>query len=234
MKYYKGQLAEILLEVYQNASARLACPVEAAPRPGQYLQVVAPQDELQALPLSLYAAGGVSLQDGGGAVPLLVSGELPETWHPGIELILRGPLGRGFTLPKRAKRVALIALADGPGRLLPLAARALNQGAEVVLCSGEGAWELPLAVETRPLDEVAGLVNWADYIAVDIRLEDLEHLGDRLKSRVPRSVSSEVLVLTPMPCGGLAQCGVCALTTTKGPRLACEDGPVFELSQLLD
>jgi NAD(P)H-flavin reductase len=41
------------------------------------------------------------------------------------------------------------------------------------------------------------------------------------------------LVVAPMPCGGLAECGVCAVTTRRGWKLACKDGPVFDLGELI-
>jgi hypothetical protein len=37
-----------------------------------------------------------------------------------------------------------------------------------------------------------------------------------------------------MPCGGLAECGVCALPAHRGWKLLCKDGPVLELGELLD
>ena len=43
---------------------------------------------------------------------------------------------------------------------------------------------------------------------------------------------AQALVRTPMPCGALADCGVCTVRTSRGPKLACKDGPVFDLSLL--
>jgi dihydroorotate dehydrogenase electron transfer subunit len=44
---------------------------------------------------------------------------------------------------------------------------------------------------------------------------------------------AQVLVTSPMPCGGIAECGVCALPLRKkGYVLTCKDGPVFNLNQL--
>jgi len=48
-----------------------------------------------------------------------------------------------------------------------------------------------------------------------------------------RAGEAQVLVVTPMPCGGLAECGVCAFTTRRGWKMACKDGPVFDLSELI-
>lgn len=158
---------------------------------------------------------------------------VPPDWGPGTPLQLRGPLGHGFQLPERAKRVALAALDGSPGRLLPLVDAALQQHAEVVVCCDTTVREQPLAVEVQGLDELTRVIRWADYLAVDVSLEKVDELPAHLGTRIAKATAAQALVLAPMPCGGLAQCGVCSLATGNGPRLACEDGPVFELSQLL-
>jgi hypothetical protein len=203
------------------------------PKPGQYLQLVSPKDELQAVPVSAFAAGqSEPAADGGYLLPVLA--ELPEHWQPGDELSIRGPLGRGFQLPRLAKRVALVALAGNPGRLLALANAALAQGCEAALCSDVAAAELPAAVEVRGLADLPSTIAWADYLAVDIKIEELEGLEEKLKAgTLPRALEAQALVTSPMPCGGMAKCGVCAVPVRKGERLLCEDGPVLDLRELL-
>jgi len=230
--YYKGRLSELLLEPYQNATARLACPPAAAPKPGEYLQAFDPSNALEAVATSVFAAGPVERTEDGEA-SLLILAVLPEGWQPGTQLELRGPLGQGFELPRRAQRVALAALGAGPGRLLPLVTPALGQRAEVVLCCDTPLRALPMAVEVRGLDGLPEALVWADYVALDVPLEEVDQLTSCL-SRVPRHVSGQALVFSPMPCGGLAQCGVCTLSTPKGMWLACEEGPVFQISQIVD
>jgi NAD(P)H-flavin reductase len=41
-----------------------------------------------------------------------------------------------------------------------------------------------------------------------------------------------VLLRTQMPCGALAECGVCAVRTRGGWKMACKDGPVFDWREL--
>jgi NAD(P)H-flavin reductase len=43
---------------------------------------------------------------------------------------------------------------------------------------------------------------------------------------------AQVLVRTSIPCGGIADCGVCAVMTKSNWKLACKDGPVFDLKEL--
>ncbi|MCL5428736.1 MAG: hypothetical protein M1347_02880 [Chloroflexi bacterium] len=231
MVHYKGRIAEVLLEEYQNASARLYCPSEAVPRPGQYLQAHGPDNPMEVVPTSLFFAG--ENEESKGATSLPVAGQLPESWQPGTELLLRGPLGRGFELSKRARRIALVALDGNPSRLLPLVSDGLRQGAEITLFSEEASNGLPIAVEQQNLKELHKGLKWADYLAVDISVENLERLEPIFAKRLPAALAAEILVAAPMPCGGMAKCGVCTVRTRSGPRLACEDGPVFEMRDLL-
>ena len=71
---------------------------------------------------------------------------------------------------------------------------------------------------------------------LDLPLEQVSRLGDRLEitGDAVLPCPGQALVLASMPCAGLAGCGVCALRTRRGWRLACEDGPVFPLQDLLD
>jgi hypothetical protein len=73
--------------------------------------------------------------------------------------------------------------------------------------------------------------NWADYLALEARRVSLPGLGRRL---VPKAgQEAQILIRTALPCGALAECGVCAVPSPRGPLLACKDGPVFKLADLL-
>ncbi len=231
MAHYKGRIAEILLEGYQNAVAILACPTEAVPKPGQYLQAHNPNDPMEVVPTSLFAAGEIS-ESPSFNVRIPIAGPLPESWQPGTELSVRGPLGHGFNLPKRARRIALVALDRNPGRLLPLVSLGIQQGAEITLLHDGSIGNLPVAVEGQPLDALNKATKWADYLAVDISIEKIDELETILPGRIPAALNAEILIAVVMPCGGLAKCGICTVRTKQGPRLACEDGPVFQLKEV--
>jgi NAD(P)H-flavin reductase len=229
--HYKGRIVEILLEGYQNAAAILACPKPSAPKAGEYLQAHQADDPMEVIPTSLFAAGDVSLGAAGDElVTLPVTGSLPETWQPGTQLALHGPLGKGFNLPKRARRIALIALEGDPARLMPLITIALKQSAEVALFSDASSVGMPLAVEQQGLKDLPSGIHWADYLAADISVENIDQIEGL--PRIPAAVISEILITAPMPCGGMAKCGVCTVHTREGPKLACEDGPVFNLQEI--
>jgi dihydroorotate dehydrogenase electron transfer subunit len=93
---------------------------------------------------------------------------------------------------------------------------------------------LPDAVEVLPLEMLAEALAWADYIAAVFPYPKLAELR-RLAGLTPHQtfrIDAEALLLVPMPCGGLGQCGACAVLTSHGWKHACSDGPVFPLNQL--
>jgi hypothetical protein len=155
-------------------------------------------------------------------------------------LNLRGPLGHGFSLPPAARRVALVAYGEDSDRLHGLVSLASKQGASVTLLCRAVPENLPEEVEAQPLNLLEETIRWADYIAFDVAREVLPELMERLgaKNQVPirttRRVDFEaqVLVRAPMPCGALADCGVCALIVGQSWVMVCKDGPVFDLSRL--
>ena len=219
-----GQVVELRLQNGQR-EARISCPAKLIPAPGQYL--VASHASDSPLPVSVYSTE--SAPDGFFAAPV------PDWWSPGMDLHLRGPLGRGFTLPVPARRVALLALDESPGRLLGLIAPALKQGAAVVLVTDSDADSLADDVEVHPTSALGEAAGWADYLAFDLARDSLPGWRERLGSmkQAWAGKDAQILVHTPVPCGGVADCGVCAVTLKSGWALACKDGPVFALGEVL-
>lgn len=212
-------------QVSENGG-RLACPKTLQPAPGQYLLAWAGDPcEPVAYPLFPASLPGEDLE---------LAPPLPPAWLPGTSLHLRGPLGRGFNLPRPARRVVLAARAGPPALLVPLAHLALSQGAAVAFVAANPPYGLPQEVEILPPDLLAETLPWADALFSAFPLAELagfrRQAGIRIHQRFP--CSAEVLVLTPLPCSGLASCGVCAVPTLHGWKLACEDGPVFNLNEL--
>jgi dihydroorotate dehydrogenase electron transfer subunit len=225
MKHGTGELTELYLENGLRGG-RLLCAQNLIPAPGQYL--LAHDGSDAPLPVPVFSAGPVP----GG---FLLAPAIPQTWQPGASLSLRGPLGRGFSLPAAARNIALVSLGETSARLKPLLTAALGQGASIVLVSDLDLAELPPEVEVQPLAALVEIAKWADYLAIDVPREFLlglrEMLGFSKQARV--RFEAQVLVVTPMPCGGLAECGVCAVTTRRGWKMACKDGPVFDLRELI-
>jgi len=96
-------------------------------------------------------------------------------------------------------------------------------------------FSLPAALEIVASPEVASLLDWADFLAIDLPLAGLvelrHHLG--LASGVALHTPAQVLIMTAMPCAGIAECGACAVPLRRRRfGLACQDGPVFDLHAL--
>jgi len=236
VRTYDARLTEIQIEAGDRLAAWIDCPPAAIPAAGQYTLAYAPGDPLAALVTPLFR-GGVASRVEAGKGGFLAAPLLNPAWAPGMSLVLRGPLGRGFSLG--GQRLALAALGDTVARLLPLAGEALQRGDAVTLFTNAPLPAIPASIEISPLGSLPEALAWADCLALDLPLEALAGLraslglpkGDRL------ALPAQALVFTPMPCGGLAECGACAVPANRsqGNRrylLACKDGPVFKLDEL--
>jgi len=216
----KGQVVELLLQDGQR-TARVSCPSNLIPAIGQYLLASDASDS--SLPVPVYYTDS--------APQGFIAAPVPDSWNPGHEIYLRGPLGRGFTLPASARKIALVAFDESPPRLRGLIQPALNQSAAVVLVTNSIAENLPDEVEVQQLSALSEIFTWADYIAFDVARDNLPGLMERLGKQNQSSVmnAAEILIRTPVPCGGVAECGVCGVTTKSGWKMACKEGPVFDM-----
>ena len=222
-----GELLELYLDKGLRAG-RIVCQGTMIPAPGQYVLAHDPASA-DSLQVPLFNAG--PLQGG-----FRAAAPIPEFWRPGTRLFLRGPLGKGFKMPASARHVALLGMGSHPGRLRALLEIALSQGAAVVMVSRSAdSGDLPPEVEVRPLSALAEVAAWADYLAVVLCREELPELRELLGERTQAKIAfpAQVLVSTDMPCGGIAECGVCSVKARRSWKLACKDGPVFELAELI-
>jgi NAD(P)H-flavin reductase len=220
----KGQVIEIILEDGHHL-VRVSCPPNLIPSPGQYL--LAGDGSDVPLPISLFYTD--SAPQG-----FIATAQRSNSWNPGLELSLRGPLGRGFTLPFSSRKIGLIAFDASPARLNGLIQPALKRDAAVVLVCASAPDDLPDDVEVQPMSALEDVVEWADYLACDVRREDLSQMRERLRKidQLMAGKEAQVLIHAPVPCGGVAECGVCAVTLKSGWKLACVDGPVFDWTEL--
>lgn len=230
MQNYVGNISEFQLSAEGEKTARITCPPKAIPAPGQYLLAHTAEDPEAPLAEVLFSAG----RDPGS---FIAAPPIPPSWQLGTSLHLRGPLGKGFRLPGAIRNLALVTLGDTLTRLLPLLPLADN--AALFTASPSPLFSsspfLPLALEINPLADLPAALAWADFLALDVPLERLPDLPKLLGLSNDRYLPcpAQALVLTPMPCGGLADCGVCAVGRGHNVRLACTEGPVFDLKDLL-
>ena len=220
----KGQVVELILED-GSRYVRVSCSPNLVPAPGQYL--LASDGSDAPLPVPLFYTDSAP-QGFTAAAPVVA------VWSPGLVLHLRGPLGRGFSLPLAARRVALVAFDDSPARLKGLIRPALKQDAAVVLVSSAASDNLPDDVEVQPLSVLNDILAWADYAAFDIARENVPQLRERLGKLdlLAAGMGAQVLIRAAIPCGGIAECGVCAVALRSEWKLACKDGPVFDWGDL--
>ena len=210
--------SSLLLRVPANQGGKLDA--------GQYFQVYAPgYGEPVAVPLFL-AGDNQTWRE--------LTGEFPAYWNPGVQLNWRGPLGRSFKMPLKARKIALVPGTGLDLALLPLIAQALQRDAAVVWGSRQVPNDLPASVEVLPPEILTEIYHWADYLALIVSPDQLDNLPTQLGmvADVNLACRVEVLVHTVMACGGVAECGVCAVKSRRGCRLACKDGPVFDLTEL--
>jgi dihydroorotate dehydrogenase electron transfer subunit len=215
-----------IVETYLDGSARIECPPGLVPAPGQYLQAHAPDSD-SPLPASVFLFG--TLPNGFRAAP-----PLSPSWRVGTRLNLRGPIGHGFDLPASARKIAFVAMEGSPARLRSLISTSLEKNLEIVLACDSTVQGLPEAVEVQPLQALNEICRWADAVAVDVSRETLDRLKGLFEGsmQVAAVQEAQVLVHASMPCGGLAECGVCAVPIQRSWRMACKDGPVFPLKDL--
>jgi len=228
-----GIIKVVQMEVEGIRTARIDCPSKLIPSPGKYTLAYNPGEPDSVLGWPLFLMGFATSLEATGDPPLL--GPIPTSWNPGNSLNLRGPIGLGFKLPSTVRRVALAAFGDTPSRLLPLISPALESGADVAIFSPVIPPTLPPAVEIHPLSALPNALSWADFLAIDLPVEELPKLSTYLGwdsfSRLP--CLAQALIWTPMPCGAMAGCGACAVPAHRGYKLACKDGPVFDLNELM-
>lgn len=205
---------------------RVAANSNLKPLPGQYFLVYTPgAHETAAAALFLTGEPHFSWD---------LTGVIPSDWTPGRRLRWRGPLGHGFDLPAKAARIAFVPWHDQGLTLLPLLQQALKQQAAVTWYSRQVPEWLPPQVEVLPLESLPEAVNWADYLASSCDWRNLNALlaALGLKSTDRLKFKAEVLVGTPLVCGGIGECRVCSIKTRHGWKIACKNGPVFDLDQL--
>lgn len=233
MKTKQAVITDIWQSGSENGGVLLVEPAFTI-APGQYLQLWRSLGE-SALPMTVYAT---SLAENG----RFSVDKLPPHWMPGDRIFLYGPLGHGFSLPPGVKFVALACPDGNPMRLFPLAHQALEQGAAVTLFIDPSALtdslvvDLPLEIEVQPMSALPDALQWADYVSLDLDITGLPFVDNLLGLDHPAKklpCHGQVLIRVDMPCAGKAKCGICAVHTLHGLRYACEDGPVFDLEDLI-
>ena len=159
------------------------------------------------------------------------------------------PVGNGFALEAGTLRLLLVGDEAHVAPLLALAREAAQKQIAVTLLLESAQSEgnttataitslLPLDVEIQfaasLADALPALLRWPDQIcaAGEPALYALLKTQMAQTGLFARQNFVQVLSAPPMACG-FGACLGCAVETVRGMRLACVDGPVFDLAELV-
>jgi len=169
----------------------------------------------------------------------------------GDSLDLLGPLGKGFAIHPTSKKLLLVAGGIGIAPIAFLAQQAVKGGFELKLLLGaKTARQLYprklLPPETEPAvstedgsagskgmltDLLPDFIPWADQIFAcgpTSMYRTISSSNQKLPSEKPVQISLEVR----MGCG-LGICYACTIKTKNGLKQVCQDGPVFNLNDII-
>ena len=198
--------------------------------------------------------------EAGGFDVLVPPGHPAATLRPGDEVNLIGPLGRGFEMPEAAHRLLLVTDTAHLPVLLPLTQPrnrvfsekpGFSSSIALLLSTPTAAGLYPIqllppALEVHiatsdgsaghhgsPFDLFPDLARWADCICIagdPTTYPALAEIVREVRMR-PGHRFAQALLVPPMACG-LGACQGCAVQVARGTKLACTDGPVFDLLEL--
>lgn len=227
MREFLATVREIRYDLQRNRIAWIDCPPGAIPQAGQYIQAWMMDDFSAPLASTLFPA---QITERG----FLTACPVPLIWEPRTRLELHGPNGRGFLLPGGTKRLALASFANTVARLMPLIRPALENEIALAIFSEVLPQEIPAEVEIYPLESLPELLTWPDVLILDLPVKSLSQLRQSLKLAPSDHLPcpAQALIYTCMPCAGLGSCGVCCVPAHRHWKMACQDGPVFDLNDL--
>ena len=246
----------ILVRIGASKVARAAQPGQYVQRRGHVTQgLVSDDGRAQTLPFDPQPYPIISTDAASGEITVLATmsdeDDSAITSMPtGLEWAVRGPLGKPVSVDAAARHVAFIAQGEGIGALIAVMRETAERGVRVTLMAGAAnAWQLypshllPDGVRemTATNDGSAGIrapvthllpqvQDEADVLIASGPARLYEDLA-RMRSDGLLTVPTTVMVLPHLECRDGA-CGRCSVVTSGGSRLACVDGPAFDLDEI--
>lgn len=224
-----GRISEIRLNENLEQIAWIDCPPEATPAAGRYTMTWSEEEDDAPLATVVFAS---EISSKG----FLTATPVPGCWQPGLHLTLNGPCGHGFEIPSNVRRLAVTAFGKSVARLLPVIKGEYQSSRSVALFADCLLPRLPSDVEVNPLSLFTDAFEWADFLVCDLPTEFIpEFRSELIKNSIDGkpALPGQVLVITSMPCGGISECGACAIQVSHSVKYVCKDGPVFDLQTLL-
>jgi len=245
-----GNGASEPLSVTYNLIRVEAPYIAAEAQPGQFVTISCGQDLILRRPLSIHRV------DKTNQISILFAVVGAGTYwlsqrRTGEKLDLLGPLGNGFSIEPKSKKLLLAAGGIGIAPLAFLAQKALSDGKSVKLLLGarkkDGLYPkelLPEGIETlittedgsdgekgKVTDILPKYVDWADQVYACGPLamyQSIDEQSNQWRSKTPIQISLEVRI----GCG-IGACFGCSIKTKKGMKQVCRNGPVFNLDEVL-
>ena len=224
--------------------------IAATARPGQFVMIRCDEETLLCRPLSVHQVDGNKL-----ALLFTIVGK-GTRWlsqrKQGDIVDMFGPLGNGFSIQSSSDKLLLSAGGTGIAPLCFLAQHTLKQGRSVKLLLGDSTAsqlypkhllppEVELIVTTEDgtagqkgmiTDLLPDFADWADQIFACgpvAMYRNMAQKKQKLKFEGrPVQVSLEIM----MGCGR-GVCYGCTVRTKQGLKKVCQDGPVFDLDDVL-
>ena len=220
--------------------------IAATARPGQFVMARCGEDTLLRRPLSVHQVDGDKL-----ALLFAIVGRGTQ-WlsqqQAGDSLDIFGPLGNGFSIYPNSKNLLFVAGGIGIAPIRFLAQEALNQGHSVRLLLGAQTKSqlypknlIPSGIELAVITDdgtatrmgrvttlLPEFTDWADQIFACGPVGMYQAMAQMPELRnKPVQVSLEIM----MGCGA-GVCYGCTIKTKSGLKQVCQEGPVFDLSEL--
>ncbi|MFC1958167.1 dihydroorotate dehydrogenase electron transfer subunit [Chloroflexota bacterium] len=221
--------------------------IAATSKPGQFVMVGCGEDTLLHRPISVHQV------DAGKIALLFAAVGKGTSWlsqcRAGDEIDLFGPLGNGFSIYSASQNLLLVAGGIGIAPLRFLVDEALRKGCSVTLLLGaqtaarlypQGLLPPKIKLVAATDDGTAGQKGMiTDLIPKYIDSADqIFACGPagmyRAMAQMPelRSKSVQVSLEVRMGCGrGI--CYGCTVKTRQGLKQVCQDGPVFDLDDII-
>jgi dihydroorotate dehydrogenase electron transfer subunit len=227
---------------------RLRCSQIEKPEPGQFVMVRCGEESALPRPFSIHQVNGDSIGlffnvwEGGKGTQWLAQLQVGDT------LKLFGPLGNGFTIQPDSKKLLLLSGGIGIAPLRFLADEAIKRGLSVTLLCGTPTSHryppesLPPKIElvTVTEDGSAGKKGMITDVLPDF-IKDSNQIfacgplvmyQTMAKMSELKTKSVQISLEVRMGCG-LGVCYGCTVKTKNGLKQVCQNGPIFELNDIL-
>lgn len=153
-------------------------------------------------------------------------------WDIGDFLHFHGPIGSGFNDLSMYSNIFLLSLNSDLLSLNALFNTGIKENKNIVYYSENKDIPIPPTVEIITKDRIAETIEWANYIAIEMKREDLPKNYEVLKNIKEHALTCELLIYCPILCLGKANCLICSLKTKQGWVKTCQQGQIFNLDNL--